>query len=256
MSFLQVSHLDIAVGDRRLISKLELQIDRGEFWCILGKNGSGKTTLLQVIAGLRSNSKAQIQLCGEALQSTPLALLAQRRGLMMQQQADVFPHTVFDAVAISQVVGWSSTNDDSMSANFSVSKALEKVGMAGSEGRNVLTLSGGERQRVALAALLVQAPELMLLDEPVSHQDVAQQLQVMQLLRELSANHAVISSCHDINLARRFATHALVLGEGQHWLGSVVDILVPEILSLAFGCEFMQQGDWLLPFQVLGASAR
>ena len=256
MSLLQVSHLDIAVDDRRLISKLELQIDRGEFWCILGKNGAGKTTLLQVIAGLRSNSKAQIQLCGEALQSTPLALLAQRRGLMMQQQVDVFPHTVFDAVAIGQVVGWSSTNDDSMSANFSVSTALEKVGMAGSEGRNVLTLSGGERQRVALAALLVQAPELMLLDEPVSHQDVAQQLQVMQLLRELSTNHAVISSCHDINLAKRFATHALVLGEGQHWSGSVGDILVPEILSLAFGCEFMQQGDWLLPFQAHGASSR
>ncbi len=167
MSLLQVSHLDIAVDDRRLISKLELQIDRGEFWCILCKNGSGKTTLLQVIAGLRSNSKAQIQLCGEALQSTPLALLAQRRGLMMQQQVDVFPHTVFDAVAIGQVMGSSSTSDDSMSANFSVSTALEKVGMAGSEGRNVLTLSGGERQRVALAALLVQAPELMLLDEPV-----------------------------------------------------------------------------------------
>lgn len=104
MSLLQVSHLDIAVGDRRLISKLELRIDRGEFWCILGKNGAGKTTLLQVIAGLRSNSKAQIQLCGEALQSTPLALLARRRGLMLQQQLDVFAHTVFDVVAIGQVV--------------------------------------------------------------------------------------------------------------------------------------------------------
>lgn len=127
--------------------------------------------------------------------------------------------------------------------------------MAGSEGRNVLTLSGGERQRVALAALLVQAPELMLLDEPVSHQDVAQQLQVMQLLHELSANHAVISSCHDINLAKRFATHALVLGEGRHWSGTVGDIVVPEILRQAFGCEFMQQGDWLVPFQAHATSA-
>jgi iron complex transport system ATP-binding protein len=250
MSLLQVSHLDIAVGDRLLISKLELQIDRGEFWCILGKNGSGKTTLLQVIAGLRSNSKAQIQLCGEALQSTPLALLAQRRGLMLQQQLDVFAHTVFDVVVSGQIVGCGSINEDSMSTNFSVSVALEKVGMAGSEGRNVLTLSGGERQRVALAALLAQAPELMLLDEPVSHQDVEQQLQVMRLLRELS-----ISSCHDINLARRFATHALVLGEAQHWSGLVGDTLVPEILRQAFGCEFIQQGDWLVPFQAHATSA-
>lgn len=256
MSLLQVSHLDIAVGDRRLISKLELQIDRGEFWCILGKNGAGKTTLLQVIAGLRSHAKGQIQLCGDVLQSTPLSLLAQRRGLMLQQQVDVFPHTVFDAVAIGQVTGWASANGEVPSTTISVTAALEKVGMAGSEGRRVLTLSGGERQRVALAALLMQAPELMLLDEPVSHQDVAQQLQVMQLLRELSANHAVISSCHDINLAKRFATHTLVLGEGQHWAGPVGDIVVPEILRLAFGCEFIQQGDWLVPFHEYSTSAR
>ena len=252
MTLLQARALEIAVGDRRLTQNLDLQVDRGEFWCVLGKNGAGKTTLLQVIAGLRSSLKGQIELCGDSLQSTPLAFLAQRRGLMMQQQVDVFPHTVFDNVAIAHVAGCVSSN----SVDASVTAALEKVGMAGSEDRSVLTLSGGERQRVALAALLVQAPELMLLDEPVSHQDVAQQLQVMQLLRELSTNHAVISSCHDINLARRFATHALVLGEGQHWLGLVGDTLVPEILRQAFGCEFVQQGDWLVPFQAHATGAR
>jgi iron complex transport system ATP-binding protein len=256
MSLLQIGRLDIAAGDRLLIGNLDWQIDRGEFWCILGKNGAGKTTLLQVIAGLRSYAKGQIQLCGDALQSTPLALLAYRRGLLLQQTVDAFPHTVFDAVAISQAVGWTSVNNETLRSTVSVSAALEKVGMAGSEERNVLTLSGGERQRVALAALLVQAPELMLLDEPVSHQDVAQQLQVMQLLRELSSNHAVISSCHDINLAKRFATHALVLGEGQHWSGLVGDIVVPEILRLAFGCEFIEQGDWLVPFQAHSSRAR
>ncbi len=252
MTLLQARALEIAVGDRLLTQNLDLQVDRGEFWCVLGKNGAGKTTLLQVIAGLRSSLKGQIELCGDSLQSTPLAFLAQRRGLMMQQQVDVFPHTVFDNVAIAHVAGCVS----SISVDASVTAALEKVGMAGSEDRSVLTLSGGERQRVALAALLVQAPELMLLDEPVSHQDVAQQLQVMQLLRELSTNHAVISSCHDINLARRFATHALVLGEGQHWLGLVGDTLVPQILHQAFGCEFVQQGDWLVPFQAHAIGAR
>ena len=252
MTLLQARALEIAVGDRLLTKDLDLQVDRGEFWCVLGKNGAGKTTLLQVIAGLRSSLKGQIELCGYSLESTPLAFLAQRRGLMMQQQVDVFPHTVFDNVAIAHVAGCVSSN----SVDASVTAALEKVGMAGSEDRSVLTLSGGERQRVALAALLVQAPELMLLDEPVSHQDVAQQLQVMQLLRELSTNHAVISSCHDINLARRFATHALVLGEGQHWLGLVGDTLVPEILRQAFGCEFVQQGDWLVPFQAHATGAR
>ena len=248
MTLLEVRALEIDAGHRRLIQNLDWHMGRGEFWCVLGKNGAGKTTLLQVIAGLRSPSKGHIQLCGDLLQSTPLALLARRRGLMMQQPVDVFAHTVFDTVAIGQVMGPSLQNDGSLGEAAAVTAALEQVDMAGSTGRSVLTLSGGERQRIALAALLVQAPELMLLDEPVSHQDVAQQLRVMQLLRELSADHAVIASCHDINLAKRFATHALVLGEGQHWLGAVEDILVPAILSMAFGCEFMHQGDWLVPF--------
>jgi iron complex transport system ATP-binding protein len=248
MTILQVTDLEIVRGQRQLTSALNWQIDRGEFWCVLGKNGAGKTTLLQVLAGLSSPSKGQIQLCSDPLQTTSSALLAQRRGLMLQQQVDVFAHAVFDAVVISRTLKSAAENNKALTDSEVVSAALERVGMAGSESRNILTLSGGERQRVALAALLVQTPDLLLLDEPVSHQDVAQQLQVMQLLRELSDQHAVVSSCHDINLAKRFATHVLVLGEGQHWLGPVNEMLVPEILSVAFGCDFMQQGDWLMPF--------
>ncbi len=167
---------------------------------------------------------------------------------MLQQQVDVFAYTVFDAVVISRTLKSAAGNNKVLTDGEVVSAALERVAMAGSESRNILTLSGGERQRVALAALLVQSPDLLLLDEPVSHQDVAQQLQVMQLLRELSDHHAVVSNCHDINLAKRFASHVLVLGEGQHWLGPVTEMLVPEILSVAFGCDFMEQGDWLIPF--------
>ena len=248
MTIVQVTELEIVRGQRLLISALNWQINRGEFWCVLGKNGAGKTTLLQVLAGLSSPSKGQIQLCGDPLQTTPPVLLAQRRGLMLQQQVDVFAHTVFDAVVIGQSLKEATEKNKLFTDAAAVSAALQRVGMAGSERRNILTLSGGERQRVALAALLVQAPDLQLLDEPVSHQDVAQQLQVMQLLRESSDHDAVVSSCHDINLAKRFATHVLVLGEGRHWLGPVTDVLKPEILSVAFGCEFMQQGDWLIPF--------
>jgi iron complex transport system ATP-binding protein len=248
MTILQLTELEIVRGQRQLTHALNWQINRGEFWCVLGKNGAGKTTLLQVLAGLSSPSKGQIQLCGDPLHTTASALLAQRRGLMLQQQVDVFAYTVFDAVVISRTLKSAAGNNKALTDGEVVSAALERVAMAGSESRNILTLSGGERQRVALAALLVQSPDLLLLDEPVSHQDVAQQLQVMQLLRELSDHHAVVSNCHDINLAKRFASHVLVLGEGQHWLGPVTEMLVPEILSVAFGCDFMEQGDWLIPF--------
>ena len=247
MAILDVRALEITAGQRTLVSKLDVQIHRGEFWCVLGKNGTGKTTLLQALAGLRRPTQGQIRLCGDFLQRTPSDVLARRRGLLAQQIIDVFAHTVFEAVVIGRLSARMGDNARVCSDEEAVDTALARVGLPGTQSRNVLTLSGGERQRVALAALLVQSPELMLLDEPVSHQDISQQFQVMQLLRELSEHHAVVSSCHDINLARRFATHALVLGEGCHWVGKVEDTLTPERLSAAFGCQLVQQGEWLVP---------
>jgi iron complex transport system ATP-binding protein len=247
MITLDVSALELVAGSRTLVSKLDLHINRGEFWCVLGKNGAGKTTLLHALAGLRRPSQGQIRLCGDLLQKTPSEVLARRRGLLPQQVMDVFAHTVFEATVIGRVPGQAGISANVCSDDEAVDRALARVGLAGIQRRNVLTLSGGERQRVALAVLLVQAPELMLLDEPVSHQDISQQLQVMRLLCDLSAHHAVVASCHDVNLAKRFATHALVLGEERHWMGKIEDTLTPELLSTAFGCQFTRQGEWLVP---------
>lgn len=247
MLALEVRALEITAGHRTLMSKLDVQINRGEFWCVLGKNGTGKTTLLQALAGLRRPTQGQIRLCGDFLQRTPPDVLARRRGLLPQQIVDVFAHTVFEAVVIGRLSIRMGNGASLCSDEETVDTALRRVGLPGTQNRSVLTLSGGERQRVALAALLVQSPELMLLDEPVSHQDISQQLQVMRLLRELSVQHAVVASCHDVNLAKRFATHVLMLGEGCHWIGKVEDILTPELLGAAFGCQFARQGDWLVP---------
>lgn len=244
---LDVRALEITAGHRTLVSKLDLQINRGEFWCVLGKNGSGKTTLLQALAGVRRPAQGQIRLSGDFLQRIPPDVLARRRGLLPQQVIDVFAHTVFESVVIGRVPAMLANSTSLRTDEEAVERALAQVGLPGIQNRNVLTLSGGERQRVALAALLVQSSELMLLDEPVSHQDISQQLLVMRLLRELSAQHAVVASCHDVNLAKRFATHVLVLGDGCHWVGKADDILTPELLGAAFGCQFARQGDWLVP---------
>src|SRR5450830_1567778 len=80
-------------------------------------------------------------------------------------------------------------------------EALDRLGMASCADADVTQLSGGERQRIAIATLMLQAPQLYLLDEPASHQDVAAQQMLLQLLRVLADDkHAVVASMHDINL--------------------------------------------------------
>lgn len=240
MTTLSTEQLTVAQDHRVLIEALDWQAGAGQFWCVLGQNGVGKSTLLQVLAGLRQPASGRVMLDGQPLAALAPAALARLRGLMPQSQADAFSISVLETVLVGRTPwrleggwGWDSTQDRRCAL-----AALERVGLAGMATRDVLQLSGGERQRVALATLLAQAPAILLLDEPTAHQDVARQLAMMRLVAALASDHAIVSTCHDINLAARFATHVLVLARGQHWLGPVQEILRVEVLEQAFGCHF------------------
>lgn len=235
---LQTRQLAVCAGARVLLQALDWQVRAGEFWCVLGRNGVGKSSLLHVLAGLQAAHAGEVLLQGRALSSFSPSQLALQRGLLLQHQQDAFSLPVLDAVMAGRFAhgdGWGGPDKDSALALA----ALEQVGLSGLAGQDLLRLSGGERQRVALATLLVQAPALCLLDEPTSHQDIAAQLQVMQLLQEWAQDgRAVVASCHDINLARRFASHILLLVGSTAHGGTAEAILQPAALEAAYGCRF------------------
>jgi iron complex transport system ATP-binding protein len=164
--------------------------------------------------------------------------LAQRRALMPQSAADAFSASVLDIVMLNRfphLNGWGWEREADRDAAHA---ALDLLGLAAFAARDVLSLSGGERQRVALAAVLCQDAPLLLLDEPVSHLDLHHQIDCLEALgawvRE--PGRTVLFSCHDLNLARRFATHALLLdGNGGAYAGPVRDVLTPTLTSRAFG---------------------
>ncbi|EJM99198.1 ABC transporter ATP-binding protein [Herbaspirillum sp. YR522] len=241
---LQTSQLALQAQGRSLLSKLDWQVEAGQFWCVLGPNGAGKSSLLHAVAGLARPAQGTIRLAGAPMASIPPARLALLRGLLLQHQHDAFSLPVLDAVMAGRFARssqWGDAADDRLHAL----QALEQVGLAHLADADLLTLSGGERQRVALATLLTQAPDLLLLDEPTSHQDIAAQLAVMHLLSELASAdrpRAVVASCHDINLAQRFATHVLLLGGDRHWHGPVSDVLRQAVLEQVFDCDFRMVG--------------
>ncbi|SAL01272.1 ABC transporter-like protein [Caballeronia calidae] len=234
-------HLDAIVlraGARTLIDGLTQTIEPGEMWCIAGPNGAGKTTLINVLAGLAKPASGSVSLDGRALPTWRAADLARARALMPQAMHDAFSATVLDTVLLNRfpyLTGWGWENEDD---RIAARAALDLLGLASFAARDVLTLSGGERQRVALAAVLCQNAPLLLLDEPLSHLDLHHQIDCLHALRDAAREHkrGVIFSCHDLNLARRFATHALLLdGKGGAHAGLVADVLTPERASAAFG---------------------
>ena len=230
--------LSLRVGARTLVEALTQTFRAGELWCIAGPNGAGKTTLLSALAGLTKPAEGRVEIDGIALAHWQPARLAQRRALMPQTIRDAFSASVLDIVLLNRfphLGGWGWERAEDRAAAHA---ALAALGLETFAARDVLSLSGGERQRVALAAVLCQGAPLLLLDEPLSHLDLHHQIACLEALtRWLHADQrAVVFSCHDLNLARRFATHALLLdGRGGSHAGPVHDVLTPERASDAFG---------------------
>lgn len=230
----------LAAGERRLVASLSLRFAPGELWCVAGPNGAGKTTLLAALAGLRAPAAGHVEGDGQRLRAWRPDALARRRAVMAQTQHDAFPASVFDTVLAHRfphLAGWGWERDADLAAAHA---ALASLGLDALAARDVLTLSGGERQRVALAGVLCQDAPLLLLDEPFAHLDLHHQADcfaaLVRWLQADAARRTAIVSCHDLNLARRFATHALLLdGRGGAQAGPARAVLSAEAASAAFG---------------------
>lgn len=234
---LEVRDLTLQIGQRTLIRKLSLTVNTGEVWCVLGANGVGKTMLFNTLVGLRSAASRCIWFCGEPLDHWSARDAARVRGFLPQTIHDAFSAPVLDVVLLGRHPhlsrwGWEREVDREMAL-----AALQAVDLADLAERDITTLSGGERRRAAIAGLLVQDAPLLLLDEPITHLDIHHQILVLEHLAALalSQQKAVIFSIHDLNLAFRFATHALLFREDgfvEH--GPVEEVMNDAALSDAF----------------------
>jgi len=235
---LSAQRVTLRAGTRTLLDAFTHTFYAGEIWCVAGPNGAGKTTLLSTLAGLRQAFAGHVELDGKRLADWHAQQLAQRRALMPQSAPDTFSASVLDIVMLNRfphLTGWGWEREADRAA---ARAALDLLGLTGLAARDVLSLSGGERQRVALAAVLCQQAPLLLLDEPLSHLDLHHQIECLEALSEWTREprRSVLFSCHDLNLARRFATHALLLdGNGAAYAGPVRDVLTPALTSRVFG---------------------
>jgi len=238
---LAACHLTLTVGRRTLLADLNLRFAPGEIWCVAGPNGAGKTTLISTLAGLQPPAHGTVELDGRSLADWSNSRLAQRRALMPQALRDAFSASVFETVLLGRhpyLAGWGWEQASDREAAHA---ALAALGLSELAARDILSLSGGERQRVALAAILCQDAPLMLLDEPLAHLDLHHQIDCLKLLAQrAAAGCTVIFSCHDLNLARRYASHALLLdGAGLSEAGPAREVLSAANASRAFAYPLM-----------------
>ncbi|HEY3644830.1 MAG TPA: ABC transporter ATP-binding protein [Gammaproteobacteria bacterium] len=217
-SVLETRGLSVQIAGKSVCRDLDLRLEAGKCIGLLGGNGVGKTTLLHTLAGLRAPVSGTVLLDGEPLPAQPRRHVAKRLGLLMQQPEDSLPATVLETALIGRhphldFWRWESHRDVAIAR-----RALKSVGLEGLEQRVQTALSGGERRRLDIATVLVQDPQVFLLDEPAHQLDLQHQMALLGLLKQLarSQGRSVLMSLHDINLAARFCDQVLMLfGEGE-----------------------------------------
>lgn len=187
----------VDLGGRRVLTGIDLDLRQGEIVALLGRNGAGKTTLLRALAALQARSGGTVAASGRAayVPQDPNSLL--------------FAPTVRREVAHTlRLLG---RRDEETVDTWLAALHLEAVA-----DRHPRSLSGGERQRVAIAAVAVGGAEVLLLDEPTRGMDAPSRA-ALQHAMERHARHggAVVLATHDIELAARCATRAVVLGAGD-----------------------------------------
>ena len=233
-------HITVRYGKRAVVDDLSFRLDEGEWLMLAGPNGAGKTTLIETIAQ-GTPYTGNIRWENEDIRTMKGNKLAQRIGILSQKNNVSYAYTVEEVVGLGRYAykgGLFSGRDDGGKAQ--VKKALEMTGLTDLRHASMLTLSGGETQRVFLAQVFAQNPRVLILDEPANHLDLKYQQHIFSLIREWlkEPGRAVLSVVHDLSLARRYGTHAILMDHGKSIArGEIREVMAPDTLQQVYGMD-------------------
>ena len=239
MTSLVCQSLDVSIGGKDICSKLDLDLQPGQFWGLLGPNGIGKTTLLKCMAGLIAPDAGNVLLENQAIDKLPRRAIARLLGMLQQHTVYVFDAGVLETALTGRHPHLGYWEREGPQDKQKALDAIRAVDLEGFEARSVTGLSGGEARRLAFASLIVQEPAILLLDEPTNHLDMKHQVRIMNHVEMQvgKEQRSAMIALHDVNLAARYCSHILMLfGDGDWQAGPVNELLNQENLERLYQC--------------------
>ena len=230
-----IQDLSLAFGGQVLFEHLDLTLLHNEWVSLLGCSCVGKSTLLRLIAGLDTQGKIQ----GNIIFHPNI------RVAWLPQKDTLYPWlSIVDNVQLKNVLFGNKSAKTTIRAKV----LLEQVGMSEHLNKNCTQLSGGQKQRVALARVLMQNADLVLLDEPFSALDAISRYQLQNLAYELLKNKSVLLVTHDPQEALRLSQRIFVLRSPQPNQSALSDVIKPEGKAPR---DLNQNNLWMLQQQLL-----
>jgi len=237
---LRADHVSLGYGAAPVVDDLSLDVPTGRVTVVVGANACGKSTLLRGMARLLRPTGGQVLLDGKAVHTLPSRDVARTLGLLPQSAVAPEGLSVRDLVARGRHPHTGLMRRWSAEDEAAVVDALELTGTSDLADRAVDALSGGQRQRVWVAMVLAQRTDLLLLDEPTTFLDLAHQVELLDVLRDLNAARGttIVMVLHELNLAARYADHLVAMRGGQVVAaGDPVEVVTAELVRDVFGLD-------------------
>lgn len=234
---LSLHDISCAFGKKEILHDINLEIEEGSFYAIMGANGCGKTTLLRCIANLIKPTHGTVTIQGRNVNDYSARELAQTLSFVRQQPQTDFEFSAFETVLMGRNPYQHRLQNESQADWDIVEQCMKQTNTWHLRFAFPNEMSGGELQRVMLARALTQQTPIMLLDEPISNLDIAHQLEIMELLRDINRTQhkTILVIIHDLNLALHYCSQLLLLDNHSIcYQGSIAQGLTEENVQKVF----------------------